>query len=168
MRTRRQASTSEGIKLRAIKILSDDNKGKAWVNMELMTFWLLIQLATIFMIIFLSFCPFCHTCDFISAFFPFITFFMDIENEWVRTDGEQTDLLSIHVLKTIWGYIYPNPIKYCLSGRIIKVLDWFWCKKNFEFWKGKKTANLASFTEPWNRKNWMNGILCQKVKNTKN
>ena len=105
---------------------------------------------------------------FYKCLFPIHNFFHGYR-KWMSQNGWRTDRSIIYSCsENHLRYIYPNPIKYCLSGRIIKVLDWFWCKKNFEFWKGKKTANLASFTEPWNRKNWMNGIHRQKIKNTKN
>ena len=122
--------------------MSDDNKGKAWVNMELMTFWLLIQLATIFTIIFFVLLSFLSHLWFYKCLFPIHNFFHGYR-KWMSQNGWRTDRSIIYSCsENHLSYIYPNPIKYCLSGRIIKVLDWFWCKKNFEFWKGKKKLQI--------------------------
>ena len=84
----------------------DDNKRKALVNMELMTF----AIDTV---------ASCHTCDFISA----------IGNEWVRTDGADRSIIYSCSEPNSLGlrYIYPNPINCSLSGIIIiEPLDLIW------------------------------------------
>ena len=77
---------------------------------------------------------------FYKCLFPIHNFFHGYR-KWMSQNGWRTDRSIIYSCsENHLRYIYPNPIKYCLSGRIIRGLRLILMQK--EFWILKRQKKL--------------------------